>query len=262
MISGVRRRTIAALFAEVTGCGAAGISLDGVHAPVPSGPVSVDTVTLADDRLSVRVDFIGGQEFDPDNPCSVAYEGTAEIVGDELEIGIFAQQHPKTLPEDWACELMGYPRTLVLDLSEPFKGTRVRDLAGQLILLEPPDDLAQISGLPDGWELRREESLGESTTPRWMRVYSPIDDPWPSEGDSMVTLIQAFDGPVNTTGAEIQPPVEVNGAPATLYLHPPTGEMVVVWSLGMGELALAGYLSDFTQEEFIALAESVALPGQ
>jgi hypothetical protein len=40
----------------------------------------------------------------------------------------------------------------------------------------------------------------------------------------------------------------------------PTGEMVLVWSLGAHGVALVGNLADFSREEFIALAESVALP--
>jgi hypothetical protein len=118
--------------------------------------VRFDKVVLADDRQAVQVDFIGGQEFDPRNPCSVAYEGTAEIVGDELEIGIYAQQHPKQLPPDTACELMGYARTLGLALDEPFIGSVVRDLAGQVLLLERPAGSVEFGGLPaSSWKARQ-----------------------------------------------------------------------------------------------------------
>ncbi len=224
--------------------------------------MSFENVVLADDRRSVRVDFTGGEEFDPENPCSVAYHGTAEFGGEELEIGIYAEQHPKPLPPDTGCDLIGYPRTLALALDEAFTGSIVRDLAGQVFMLEPPDELAQIGAVPDGWEMRREGNLLGSRTPRWEQVWSPDPDPWPAEGDSMLTLYQAFGGPVNTTGGDPQPPVEVNGQSATFYLHPPTGEMVVVWGLGDDEVALVGNLHDFSQDEFIALAESVTLPSE
>lgn len=251
--------------AVLSACGATSQLIGDEDAPVSDRPVSFENVVLADDRRSVRVDFIGGKEFDPDDPCSVAYHGTTEIVGDELEIGIYAEQHPKPLPPDTGCDPMGYPRTLALDLDEPFTGSVVRDLAGQIFLLAPPAGLAQVGALPDGWELRREGNVLGSSTPRWERVWSPDPDPdpdpWPAEGDSMLTLFQAFDGPVNATGGDPQPPVEVNGEGATFYLHPPTGEMVVVWGLGDDELALVGNLNDFSQDEFIALAESVTLPS-
>jgi hypothetical protein len=77
----------------------------------------------------------------------------------------------------------------------------------------------------------------------------------------MLTLIQAFGGPVDTTGDDRQPPLEVNGQPAIFYFHAPTGEMVVVWSLADDELALVGNLGDFSRAEFVALAESVRLPS-
>jgi hypothetical protein len=71
---------------------------------------------------------------------------------------------------------------------------------------------------------------------------------------------QAFDGPVGTTGGDPQTPVDVNGQSASFSLYEPTGEMVLVWSLGADELALVGILDDFSREEFIELAESVTLP--
>jgi hypothetical protein len=247
--------------AVLSACGATSPLIGDENAPISDRPVSFENVVLADDMRSVRVDFVGGKEFDPEDPCSVAYRGTAEVVGEELEIGIYAQQHPKPLPPDTGCAAMGYSRTLTLDLDDPFTGMVVRDLAGQVFMLAPPAGLAQIGALPAGWELRREGNVLGSSTPRWERVWSPDPDPWPAEGDSMLSLYQAFGGPVNTTGGDPQPPVEVNGESATFYLHPPTGEMVVVWGLGDDELALVGNLNDFSQDEFIALAESVTVPS-
>ena len=247
--------------AALCACAATSQLITDENAPISDGPVSFEYVMLADDGRSVRVDFVGGKEFDPDDPCSVAYQHTTEIVGEELEIGIYAEQHPKPLPPDTGCAAMGYSRTLTLDLDEPFTGSVVRDLAGQVFMLAPPAHLAQVGALREGWELRREGNVLGSSTPRWERVWSPDPDPWPAEGDSMLSLYQAFGGPVNTTGGDPQPPVEVNGESATFYLHPPTGEMVVVWGLGDDELALVGNLNDFSQDEFIALAESVTLPA-
>ena len=101
-------------------------------------PVRVEAVTLSDDRRSVRLDFVGGPEFAPDNPCSVAYQATARVVGDELEVAVFPEQHPMPLPEGHGCSDAGHSRTVVVSLDEPFGGTRVRDLAGQVIRLAPP----------------------------------------------------------------------------------------------------------------------------
>lgn len=252
---------LAVIAAVLSACGAAPPSGGGEPAPVPSRPLSVETVVPAADGRSVRVDFTGGQTFDPANPCSVAYEAMAEVVDGELEIGMYARPHPMPLAPGTACDAMGHARTLTIELDEPFTGTVVRDLAGYTILLQAPTGLAQIGALPEGWELRREGNVFGSATPRWEQVWSPDPDPWPAEGDSMVTLFQAFGGPVDATGGELGNPVMINGQDAALSLHPPTGSMVLVWSIGRDELALAGYRSDFSEAEFMALAESVTLPS-
>jgi hypothetical protein len=228
-------------------------------------PLRIDNATLADDRLSVRVDFVGGPEFDLDDPCSNAYEWSAEIVGEELQIGVFPIPHPEPVPEGVGCELMGHPRTLTLRLEEPFTGSTIRDLTGQVVVfMEPPKRLAQIGPLPPGWELRREGDLVGSATRTWERVWSPDADPWEAEGDPMLTLYQAFGGPLggDPPGGEVQPGVAVNDRHATLYLHRPTGAMTLIWSLGADELELDGYRADFTKAEFIEVAESIVLPDQ
>ena len=248
----------AAIAGALVACGAT-TPIDGEPAPIPDGPVRFENVILADDRLSVRVDFIGGREFAPDEPCSIAYEGTTEIVGEELEIGIYAIQHPMPLAPDQGCDAMGHSRTLTLPLEEPFEGTVVRDVAGQVLFLAPPPGLALVGALPDGWDLRREGNVLGGSTPRWERVWSPDPDPWPAQGASMLTMLQAFGGPVEATGADPRTSVQVNGQEAAFWFHAPSGEMVVVWSLGDDELALVGYLGDFTRAEFIGLAESVTL---
>jgi len=255
--------------ALVVGAIVLSVALDACAAPDilnPAGsqpaPVSVETVTFSADGRQVNVDFIGGRPFEPNDPCSVAYRGTARIVGDQLEIGVYPEPNPATLPPAVACTAEGHPRHLTLSLDQPFTGNLVHDLAGQMLFLGPPDGLAQITGLPAGWELRRQDSIGGSLTPRWERIWSPQADPWPANHSSMVTLIQAFGGAVNATGGLPGTPMKVNGQPATLFLWEPSGDMTVEWSLGEDGVALDGYLADFSPEQFIALAESVSLPSQ
>lgn len=264
MRRGVEMRSVTALsvsIASAVALSACGTALlpDAEPGPVPLGPVPFDSVVLADDGRSARVDFIGGQKFDLDNPCSVAYEATAEVVDEELEIGVYGKPHPRPLPANMDCDAMGHSRTLTIELEEPFAGMVVRDLAGYTFLLEAPAGTAQIGALPKGWELRREGNVIGSATPRWEQVWSPDPDPWPADGDSMLTLVQAFDGPVDPTGRQLARRVEVNGENAMLSLHEPTGSVVLVWSIGGDEISLAGYSSDFSEAEFIALAESVIL---
>lgn len=216
--------------------------------------VPIQAVAIADDGRSARIDFIGGAEFDPSDPCTKAYTAEVEVGADELSVGVYALQHPMA-DADVVCLLIGYQRTLVVTLDPAFHGTRVLDRAGYVILLEAPPGLVQIQGLPDGWSLRREESLQESPTGRWSRTYSPIANP--GYEDSWLQLIQAFGGPANTTGGDVQPDVLVNGVRATFYLHAPSGEMVLVWAIGDDGVALVGNLRDFSAEHLIQLAESI-----
>lgn len=128
-IAGVRPAVFAVL---LTACAAPSF------APAPDSPLHIDDVTLADDRRSVTVEFIGGAEFDPNDPCSVAYDGTTRVVDEELQIGIFARRHPKPLPPNTACSGVGYARELVLRLDEPFTGSTIRSLAGEHFSLVSP----------------------------------------------------------------------------------------------------------------------------
>ena len=255
----MRRVTLAACLVEAAalllGCNSVVGPVAQTPLAEPIEPVSFDSVAFADDGMSVRVNFIGGREFKADDPCTVAYVGRARAVDDELEIGIFPQKHPVQLPDVVACDGAGHPRALVIELDKPYRGTRIRDLAGYVMLLAPPPGLVTITGLPEGWELRREESLPESPTGRWSRTYSPITNP--GNQDSWVQLIQAIGGPVDTTGGDLQPDVMVNGVRATSYLHAPSGEMVLVWQIGKDGVALTGNLRDFSQDQFRRLAESI-----
>lgn len=225
-------------------------------------PSMVEGVAIADDHRSVDVAFIGGPEFDPDNPCSVAYDGTARVVGDELEIGIYALEHPTPIPPDTSCGLVGFPRTITLLLDEPFNGLIVRDLAGQVLLLGPPPTLAEVRGLPDGWGLRHGRTMLDSTTPRWERAWSRHPGLLETLGaERILRLKQAFGGSVLERPVDREPSVAIHGQPATLSVYEPTGQMVLRWWIGDDELELTGNLSAFSQEEFIALAESVIIPS-
>jgi hypothetical protein len=123
----------AALFA---GCALFGVAPEPDDAPRAGGATRIDRVTIADDRRSVRVDFVGGAEFDPDNVCTTAYEATAEIVDGQLEIGVFALVHPKEPQEGDFCDLIGFPRELTIELPEPYRGAFVRDVTGPVLELE------------------------------------------------------------------------------------------------------------------------------
>lgn len=234
--------------------------------PIERRLLQFNDVTLAENRRSVRLDFTGaapGGTFDPNALCSVGYEATAKVVGEELLIGLYALRgHPPAMSgSPLACTQVGYSRSLDVSLDEPFAGHVVRDLAGQTFWLVPPSWLGVIGGLPEDWKLREEGNVRGIPTPRWERVWSPVRNPDPIQGHPMITLIQSHGGPVSVDGGSRKVAVEVNGAPATLSIDPyPFGaELLLVWSVGEDEFALVGYDHDFASRELIGLAELVTV---
>lgn len=140
-----------AVISVLAACGTVALPAEDQPAAAPERPVSIDRAVLSEDRLSVRVEFIGGPEFDRDNPCSVAYQGSAEVVGEELEVNVQALPRPKEWPADPPCRAMGHLRAITIDLDEPFTGSVVRDAAGRVVPMQPPgwpggDSARQVAG--------------------------------------------------------------------------------------------------------------------
>lgn len=255
--------TLLALSALVAGCGAPDGGED------MGTPAHLEGFTFSDDRRSVEVEFRGRPEFDPQDPCSAAYRGTTAVVGDRLEVGVYAEQHLLPIPTGLECDEARDPetgaiqhRTLTLQLTEPFNGSEFHDLSGQVILLEPPDDMAVIGDLPEDWRPQQESSYGGSMTPHWLRLYSPTPGGW-ENNEGLLEITEGFGGPVEHFELFEPDQVEtvvINGQDATFSTYS-GGRIQVEWSIGDDGLLMSGNLTDFNQEEFIALAESVSIPG-
>lgn len=228
----------------------------------PKGPLTwFETVRLSEDRRTVHLTFTGGAPYSADNPCSVDYAASAEVVGSVLEVAIWEVDHPDraVLPPGAGCPAIGYARELDVQLPQPFTGYEVHDLAGYVHFLSRPDNLAQLQ-LPEEWLLRSEETLSESPTGRWRQTYSPHEDPPGGGRPGALDFIQAFNAPAYVEGTFEQPAVEVNGSAARLWTSPEDGELVLVWRLGTDGLALVANEQDFSLDELIALAETARLP--
>jgi hypothetical protein len=215
-----------------------------------------DTVTLSQDRRTAILSFIGGPEYSPTDPCSVDYDARAAIVGDTLTIALFSVDRPTVpLPPLVACPGIGYQRSLEIELSEPFTGYRVEDLAGHVHFLSRPDGLIELS-LPDGWVMHDETDISMSPTGRWRRTYSPLDRVPRGGGSGRLDLYQAFDGPTYVLDGDDRTLVDVNGAPAVLWRSFTPGEFGIQWMHGRDGLAILANEADFSDEQLIALAET------
>ena len=234
-------------------------------APQPEGRlVSIDGWEFSDDRRSLTLHFVGAREHTEEEPeCTADYLGWASTVVDTLEVAIVNTVPMRSAGRTDAgvaieCDLIGYGREATVELTAPFAGSMLRDLAGYLYFLERPAGAVALSGLPVGWELRAEDSLPESPSGRWRQVYSPVEDP--DLGDSRLEFIQSFDEPVNATGGDEVRAIDVNGASATLYRHPPVGELVLAWRDSDGDgFAIVVNESDITSDELVTLARSIGV---
>ncbi len=226
---------------------------DGPPRDVRYTPIS--TLARSADGRRIDLTFVGAKSFAANDPCSADYAATTKVVGGVLEVGVFESRRP-ALPVV-ACDAVGYSRRLSVDLPVPFTGTTWRDLFGPYVhFLSAPSGLVRIT-IPDGLSLVRERDVEDSETGRWERTYAPAADAPP---ERTLVLYQAFGGPANVTGGDETRQVTVNDKPATLYRHPPSGELVLVWELGGDGLALVGYEPAFTPERLIAIAESATPP--
>ena len=220
---------------------------------------------MSEDNRTAHLLFTGGPPWDPNDPCSTDYVGVGEVRNDVLEVAVIetvsgGEGWPEPPPGAplIACNAIGYPHTLDLALSEPFTGSTVRDLSGEVFFVSAPGGLVELAGLPDGWALRSEGDVEDSPTGRWQRQYVSSDAPTAEDNRGVLDFYQAFGGPVMVSGGDERRSVEIGATTGTLYRQPLSGELVLTWDLDGTGLALVAHEADFTQAALIELAESAA----
>jgi hypothetical protein len=144
-------------------------------------------------------------------------------------------------------------------LPAPFTGARLEDLAGYVHFLRAPDGLVELEALPETWRLRMGESVEDSRTGRWRRVYSPDVSP-PASGRGRLELYQAFGGFAGVGDGDLLTTVYVNREEAPVYGSPDSSELVLAWQIGGDGFALVADKADFSVEELAELASSATLP--
>ena len=138
--------------------------------------VRADDVKLSDDRMILRVDFVGGPTYERDNPCFVDYTYYTNEVGEVLELGITelhapAPTRPPPPEPEVECPAVGELRHADLDLDRPFDGTTVKNGSETFYVAEPAG-LVELAGVPEGWSLAAAEDVPGGSVGRWQRSWS------------------------------------------------------------------------------------------
>lgn len=219
-------------------------------------------MSLSDDKRVVTLGFVGAPEYKASNPCAMEYTADSEVVGSELQVAVFERWSPVALPlvPPMACPAVGASRSLAVELEQPFHGSVVRDGAGYVFFVAPPDGLAQLASLGAEWRLVEEHDVEESRSGRWVRVYLRTETAPRQSAAGRLDFYQSFGEPVNVTGTNEEPDVEINGRAGQMWAWPETGELVLAWRVEGDGLALVANEADFNVEQLVALAESATLP--
>jgi hypothetical protein len=125
-----------------------------------------------------------------------------------------------------------------------------------LFFLTRPAGLLELHGLPEGWDMRREWADWGGT---WTRIYSAHVDPTPGSPD-ILEFGTTFGGAIVIEPEALQPPVIVNGKPATYQRYPDRREILLQWIVGHQKLWLDASEHHFTIEDLVALADSATSP--
>jgi len=221
--------------------------------------VRFDEADVSEDGLLLTLQFVGGKEYNPTDPCTNHYFGWAHENGVALDAKIIDDTPRRDPVEGTACDAVGHPRTVTIHLDRPFHGTRVNDLAGYVHFVRAPDGLAELK-VPPGWTLVRETDVQESPTARWERTWTLGGAERTGSSKGTIDFYQAFDGAAGVTGGDEQRQIQVNGTPGVLYRQADAGELVIVWLIGTNGLALVVNETDFPIEMAIELAETATIP--
>jgi hypothetical protein len=218
--------------------------------------VPIDQLSLANDRQSLQLQFVGGKEFAIDDPCSIEYAARTVIADGALNVGVWKARTVPTASEVILCTLEGHSRSLDLVLEQPFDGNVWQDLAGYRRYLSAPPELAELE-VPAGWTLLRQRDHGGIPSGLWQRVYAQEGS---TATEDLLILYQSLGAQTRIGGGDEVTRPTVNGQPASLMRNPADGELLLQWMLEGDGLALVAYEKHFSTGELIDLAET-AVPG-
>ena len=124
------RATIASLLLlPLAACGPIGSPPASRLAQIPVHEASVSA-----DGRTLTLKFVGAAPFDRDDPCTHDYEAAIERSIDELRFSVFEQPHPGAA--NATCDLLGFRRSLDVEVDPPFIGHRLADTISDGLVVE------------------------------------------------------------------------------------------------------------------------------
>ena len=124
------RATIASLLLlPLAACGPIGSPPASRLAQIPVHEASVSA-----DGRTLTLKFVGAAPFDRDDPCTHDYEAAIERSIDELRFSVFEQPHPGAA--NATCDLLGFRRSLDVEVDPPFIGQRLSDTISDGLVVE------------------------------------------------------------------------------------------------------------------------------
>jgi hypothetical protein len=217
----------------------------------------IDGALLSGDRRSVAVSFIGGQAYEPTNPCSEDYGAWAGAAGDTLELAILRIEHPDQRPlgPNMACTAEGHGYLFTILLPAPFLGSTVRDRPTGPLWIAPPDRVVEPGLLPDGWHLS--EVRGEPTIRELARTWTPGPGA-PGGRDAFIAIHEAFDGP---TSNAVEGPIatrSIHGADVAIGRNGDTG-FAATWAFGQDRVWFTVVDPTVDLDAFAAMANAIGV---
>jgi hypothetical protein len=180
------------------------------------------------------------------------------VSGDTLEVQVVNIEHPDHAPavQGVVCTAEGYSYLFTLMLAAPFAGRTVQDRASGPLWMPPSDRVAELPSIPAGWRLTSVNTSGEVL---W-RDWRPGPDA-PGAADRDLALFQAFNGPpLHTIDAPVAT-ASIRGQDVPIGRNGEAGYMVS-WMLETDGMSLLTSASELTLDDFVAMANAVAVPGE
>lgn len=111
----------------------------------------MDSARIGVDGRTLTLEFVGGPEYDADDPCTVDYRALVEETTTEVRVHLEERVPPTDLTEV-ACESMGYFRSAVAELDRPLGDRIVRhEPSGSGVPVADERTIARVESLPDDW---------------------------------------------------------------------------------------------------------------